>query len=69
MSDDVCYSDRNEHGEENRMDLILLKAGAVKEDGNEANRHVQDLAGYLMAVNLCSSSVSTSIQKLVRTYK
>ena len=51
------------------MDLVGLTAGAVEEDGEEANRNVEDFAGDLVSVDLCSVSSTGRTQGGVPTYK
>ena len=41
------------------MYLRRLRAGAVEEDGEKADRDVQDLAGNLVSMNLSMSAVGS----------
>ena len=52
MADDVSQGNRNQQCEEHIVDLRRLRAGTIKEDGQEADRNVKNLAGYLMPMDL-----------------
>ena len=55
MSNYIGEGDRNEHSKQDWMNLRHLPPGTVKEDGDESNGNVEDLAGDFVPVNLFMS--------------
>ena len=52
MAHKVGRSNGDQECQKDRMDLGELAAGAVEEDGEEADGDMEDFSGDLMAVNL-----------------
>jgi hypothetical protein len=61
VADEVGGGDGDEHGEQHGVDVVGLAAGAVEEEGDEADGDVEDFAGDLVPVDL--RSISSAVKQ------